>query len=61
MLVLMREPKQMVRIGDDIEVCVVKVRGDQVWLGFNAPADVPVHRQEIYEKIQREKENQNGE
>lgn len=41
-------------IGDDIYVTVVDIRGDKVRLGFDAPRDIPIHRQEIYEEIQRE-------
>lgn len=41
-------------IGNDIVVTVIDVRGDKVRLGINAPQDVPIHRQEVYEAIQRE-------
>jgi carbon storage regulator len=41
-------------IGDDIEITVVDIRGDNVRLGITAPATVPVHRKEVYEAIQRE-------
>jgi carbon storage regulator len=41
-------------IGDDVEVVVLEVRGEQVRLGVRAPKDVPVHRKEIYEQIQAE-------
>ena len=41
-------------IGDEIVVTVVDIRGDKVRLGIDAPQDVPVHRQEVYEAIQRE-------
>ena len=41
-------------VGDDIEITVVDVRGDKVRLGINAPSEVPVHRKEVYEAIQRE-------
>ena len=54
MLVLARQRDQTVIIGDDIEVTVVDVRGDKVRLGIDAPSDIPVHRQEVYEAIQRE-------
>ncbi len=48
MLVLTRTPDQSLRIGDDITITVVQVRGNQVKLGITAPKDVSVHREEIY-------------
>ena len=42
-------------IGDNIVITVVDVRGDKVRLGIDAPTDIPVHRQEVYDAIQREK------
>lgn len=54
MLVLTRRPGQFIQIGDDIEITVVEVRGDQVRLGINAPQDVAVHRTEVWVQIQRE-------
>ena len=54
MLVLSRYKDQSIYIGDDIVVTIVDVRGDRIRLGIEAPPDVPVHRQEIYEAIQRE-------
>ena len=54
MLVLSRYKDQSIYIGDDIVVTIVDVRGDRIRLGIEAPANVPVHRQEIYEAIQRE-------
>ena len=42
-------------IGDDVEVTIVDVRGDKVRLGITAPKNIPVHRLEVYEAIQREK------
>ena len=41
-------------IGDDIVLTIVDIRGDKVRLGIDAPQDIPVHRQEVYEAIQRE-------
>ncbi len=54
MLVLTRKLKESIIIGDDIEVTVVDVKGDQVKLGIVAPSHVSVHRREVYEEIQRE-------
>jgi len=55
MLILTRRPGESVKIGDNVTVKVLGVKGDQVRLGFAAPPDVAVHRQEIYERIQTEK------
>lgn len=52
MLVLSRKLNQSIMIGDDIEIKVVEIKGDQVRLSVNAPREIPVHRQEIYEQIQ---------
>lgn len=54
MLVLTRKVHQSIMIGDEIEVVVLEVRGEQVRVGIRAPKDVPVHRKEIYEQIQTE-------
>lgn len=54
MLVLTRKVNQSIMIGDEIEVVVLGVRGEQVRLGIKAPRNVTVHRREIYEAIQRE-------
>jgi carbon storage regulator len=54
MLVLSRKVNQEIRIGDDIRVMVIDVRGDNVRLGVQAPRDVPVHRHEVYDAIKRE-------
>ncbi|MGA0871237.1 MAG: carbon storage regulator CsrA [Phycisphaerales bacterium] len=56
MLVLSRQRDQTVMIGDEIEVTIVDIRGDRVRLGFKAPAEVPVHRKEVYDAIRRENE-----
>lgn len=56
MLVLSRKRDESVMIGD-IEVQIVDIRGDKVRLGITAPADVPVHRREVYEAINRQKGN----
>lgn len=54
MLVLTRRLNQSIRIGDDIEITVIEVRGDQVRLGVAAPRSVSVHRKEVYLQIQQE-------
>ncbi len=54
MLVLTRKVHQSIIIGDEVEVVVLEVRGEQVRLGINAPRNIAVHRQEIYEQIQQE-------
>jgi len=54
MLVLTRKVNQSIIIGDDVEVVVLEVRGEQVRLGIRAPTKVTVHRKEIYEQIQEE-------
>ena len=55
MLVLSRQRDETIMIGDDVQVTVVDIRGDKVRLGIDAPTDIPVHRQEVYDAIQREK------
>lgn len=54
MLVLSRHENESIIIGDDIKITVIDIRGDKVRLGISAPTNVPVHRQEVYETIQRE-------
>jgi carbon storage regulator len=52
MLVLTRQKGESIRIGD-VQVTVVEIRGDRVRLGIEAPLDVPVHREEVYEAIKK--------
>jgi carbon storage regulator len=56
-LVLTRRLNQSIKIGDDIEIMIIEVRGDQVRLGVTAPRDVSVHRKEVYLQIQNENKN----
>ena len=56
MLILTRRVGETLVIGDDVTVTVLGVRGNQVRLGVNAPKDVAVHREEIYQRIQNEKD-----
>ena len=60
MLVLSRKKDEKIIIGDHITIMVIEIRGDKVRLGIDAPRDVTVHRQEVYEAIQREQQAQNG-
>jgi carbon storage regulator len=57
MLILTRRVGETVMIGDDVTITVLGVKGNQVRVGINAPKNVAVHREEIYERIKRE---QNG-
>jgi carbon storage regulator len=54
MLVLTRKVNQSIMIGDEIEIVVLEVRGEQVRIGVKAPRSVPVHRREIYDSIRQE-------
>ena len=53
MLVLSRKKDEKIVIGDNITIMVIEIRGDKVRLGVDAPKEVPVHRREVYDAIQR--------
>ncbi|MCS3903121.1 carbon storage regulator [Methylohalomonas lacus] len=61
MLILTRRVGESLMIGDEINVTVLSIRGNQVRIGVNAPKDVSVHREEIYERIRTEGEVPEGE
>lgn len=54
MLVLSRQRDESIMIGENVVVTIVDIRGDKVRLGIQAPSEIPVHRQEVYEAIKRE-------
>ncbi|MGA2066436.1 MAG: carbon storage regulator CsrA [Thermoguttaceae bacterium] len=54
MLVLSRQRDESIIIGDKVVVTIVDIRGDKVRLGIEAPSEIPVHRQEVYEAIRQE-------
>lgn len=56
MLVLSRKKDEVICVGPDIKIMVIGIRGDKVRLGIEAPQDVSVHRKEIYDIIQKERE-----
>ena len=58
MLVLSRKKNESIVINNDITIVVVEIRGDKVRLGIDAPRDVSVHREEVYEAIKREKQQE---
>lgn len=62
MLVLSRKKNESIKINDNITIVVVEIRGDKVRLGVEAPKEIPVHRNEVYEAIKRnqQQEEQKG-
>ncbi len=61
MLILTRRVGEVLRIGDDVSITILGVKGNQVRIGIDAPKDVAVHRDEIYQRIKREGEPETGE
>lgn len=60
MLILTRRPLETIMIGHEVEVTVLGVKGACVKLGIKCPREIPVHREEIYEKIKAEQKAANG-
>jgi carbon storage regulator len=60
MLVMTRKLGEAIKLGDDITLVVVDIRGEKVRLGIEAPIEMPVHRQEVYDAIQRDNEERNS-
>ncbi len=57
MLALARKINQSIMIGNDIEVTLLEIKGDQIKIGINAPKNVPIYRKEIFVQIQQENKN----
>ena len=60
MLILTRKSGESLMIGEDISVTVLCVKGNQVRIGINAPKDISVHREEVFDKIKDKSEEDNG-
>ncbi len=61
MLILSRNMSEKIRIGDDIEVTILSINGKQAKIGIQAPSDISVHREEVYQRIYSEDKEKNHE
>jgi len=61
MLILTRRVGETLMVGDDVSITVLGVKGNQVRIGINAPKEIPVHREEIYNRIKNEEKNSDPE
>lgn len=61
MLILTRRVGETLMVGDDVTVTILEVKGNQVRIGVNAPKDIAVHREEIYDRIQQEQQKDSPE
>jgi len=59
MLVVSRKKNEVIMLGDNIRLVVVQIKGEKVRLGIEAPIEMPVHRQEVYDAIQRDNDDRN--
>ncbi|WP_407276153.1 carbon storage regulator CsrA [Halothiobacillus sp. DCM-1] len=60
MLILTRRIGEVLRVGDDVSITVLGIKGNQVRIGIDAPKDVSVHREEIYQRIKNESQPNDG-
>lgn len=61
MLLLSRHKNESIMVGNDVEIFIIDIHGGRVRLGIKAPKDIPVHRREIFDAIERNKGNSNNE
>jgi carbon storage regulator len=61
MLILSRRVGETLIIGDDVRTTILEIRGNQVRIGITAPKEIPVHREEVYDRIRREREAHHNE
>ena len=60
MLILSRKIGQVLKIGDNVDVTIMGIRGNQVVIGINAPKEISVHREEIFDRIRKEQNSGDG-